>query len=74
MTDKKIAMTPAQRQKASRAARKKQTFDSFPSRQLSVMLSPEASKSLSMLILNSDKSQKAIIEELLITAYEKSLA
>jgi len=63
-------MTSTERQRASRAARKLQRFESFPPVQISVLLSPQASQALRMLI-NSDTSQKEIIEELLIDAYTK---
>lgn len=59
------AMTPAQRQRASRAARRLQRFESFPPGQISILLSPQANQALRMLI-NSDMSQKEIIEKLLI--------
>jgi hypothetical protein len=62
------AMTATERQRASRAARKLQRFESFPPVQISMLLSPQASQALRMLI-NGDKSQKEIIEELLIQAY-----
>lgn len=63
------AMTPAQRQRASRAARKRKTFESFPAIQVSMMLSAEASQALQMLARYRDMSQKAVIENLLIEAY-----
>ena len=63
-------MTPTERQRASRAARKLQRFESFPPVQVSMLLSPKASQALRML-LNSDTSQKEIIEKLLIDAYAK---
>lgn len=67
------AMTPAQRQRASRAARKKVRFETCPAMQISMMLSAEATQALQMLVYNNrDKSQKLIIEELLIEAYRKS--
>ena len=64
------AKTPAQRQQASRAARLAQRHESFPARQVSTMLSPQAAQALDILAFNRDLSQKAIIEELLIQAYE----
>lgn len=65
------AMTPAQRQRASRAARKKKSFESFPPVQISMMLSAEASQALQMLARYRDVSQKAVIENLLIEEYAK---
>lgn len=62
------AMTATERQRASRAARKQQRFESFPPVQISMLLSPQASQALRMLI-NSDMSQKEAIEALLIQAY-----
>jgi len=67
------AMTATERQQASRAARKLQRFESFPPVQISMLLSGQASQALRMLI-NSDTSQKEIIEKLLIDAYEKMKA
>lgn len=69
----KAPMTATERQRASRAARKLQRFESFPPVYLSVLLSPQASQALRMLI-NSDTSQKEIIEKLLIDAYAKMKA
>lgn len=67
------AMTAAQRQRASRAKRKKDRFETCPSIQIGMMLSPEATQALQMLAYNNrDKSQKLIIEELLIKAYRKT--
>ena len=66
------AMTQAQRQRASRAARKQETFDTFAPIQISLMLSAEAAKALHMLTYNRDLSQKKIIEELLIEAYRNN--
>ena len=65
-------MTPAERQRASRAARKKERFESCPAMQIGMMLSPKASQALQMLVYYRDVSQKQIIEELLIDAYKKS--
>jgi len=67
------AMTATERQRVSRAARKLQRFESFPPVHLSVLLSPQASQALRMLI-NSDTSQKEIIEKLLIDAYAEMKA
>lgn len=64
------ALTPAQRQQASRAKRLAQEHESFPARQVNILLSPQASQALSMLTNYRDLSQKEIIEELLIQAYE----
>jgi hypothetical protein len=63
------AMTPAQRQQASRAKRLSERFESFPARQINILLSPQATQALDMLTSYRDKSQKALIEELLIHAY-----
>lgn len=68
------AKTDAQRQRASRAARKQQRFESFPPVQISMMLSAQASQALSMLVSNSGASQKGVIEKLLIDEYTKSKA
>ncbi len=66
------AMTTAQRQRVSRITRKKETFETFPPMQISMMLSAEATQALRMLAYNKrDMSQKKIIEELLIEAYTK---
>ena len=65
-------MTPAERQRVSRAARKKERFESCPAMQIGMMLSPQASQALQMLAYCRDVSQKQIIEELLIDAYKKS--
>lgn len=64
------ALSPAERQRASRAKRRSESYDTFPASTLSLMLSPEASKALRMLSHDSDMSQKVIIEKLLISAYE----
>ena len=63
------AMTPAQRQQASRAKRLSERFESFPAKQINILLSPQATQALDMLSSYRDKSQKALIEELLIHAY-----
>lgn len=63
-------MTPAQRQQASRAARKLQRFEDFPPMQISLLLSAQSSQALRMLS-NSDVSQKEVIEKLLIDSYTK---
>lgn len=63
------AMTPAQRQQASRAKRLSERFESFPARQINILLSPQATQALDMLARYRDKSQKELIEELLIYAY-----
>lgn len=63
------AMTPAQRQQASRAKRLSERFESFPARQINILLSPQATQALDMLTNYRDKSQKEIIEELLINDY-----
>ena len=65
------AMTPAQRQQASRAKRLSEKFESFPAKQINILLSPQANQALEMLASYRDKSQKALIEELLIHAYAK---
>ena len=62
-------MTPAQRQKASRAKRLAEKYESTQARQVNVLLSAQATQALDKLIANSDKSQKMVIEELLILAY-----
>jgi len=67
-------MTATERQLASRAARKLQTFETFPPVHLSMLLSGQASQALRMLAVNRDTSQKEIIEKLLIDAYTKSKA
>ena len=67
----KKPMTPAERQRASRAARKKERFNTCPAKQISIMLSAEASQALEQLVFESDKSQKEIIEKLLIDAHNK---
>ncbi|MEQ1667444.1 MAG: hypothetical protein ABL868_03220 [Sulfuriferula sp.] len=64
----KIPMTVAERQRASRAKRRMATFESFSPIQISVLLSAEASQALRMLSYG-DKSQKKVIEDLLIEAY-----
>ena len=64
------AMTPAERQRASRAKRKLQTYDSFPAQQLAIMLSAEATKALRMLCHNRDLSQKELVDTLLVDAYQ----
>jgi hypothetical protein len=69
-TDK--AMTPAQRQRASRAARKKERFETTPAIQISMMLSAEASQALEQLVYEGKVTRKAVIERLLIEAYRKS--
>jgi hypothetical protein len=63
------AMTPAQRQQASRAKRLAQRHETFPARQVNILLSPQATQALDMLSSNFDMSQKAVIERLLIQAY-----
>jgi len=63
------AMTSAQRQQASRAKRLSERFESFPARQVNILLSPQATQALDMLTSYRDKSQKELIEELLIHAY-----
>lgn len=68
------AMTPAERQRASRAKRQAETFESFTARQISMMLGARAAQALDMLTYKSDKSQKDVIEELLIAAYEAEKA
>jgi hypothetical protein len=69
--DKKIVLTVAERQRASRSKRKSETFESFEPKQINIMLSAQARQALDMLIYKSDKSQKELIEELLIDAYQK---
>ena len=68
------AMTVTERQRASRAARKLERFESYPPVHLSVLLSGQASQALSMLARNRDTSRKEIIERLLIDAYAKMKA
>jgi len=68
------AMTPAERQRASRVARKKESFETFTPMQISMMLSAEATQALQMLTYGRDVSQKSIIENLLIQAYQKAKA
>lgn len=63
------AMTPAERTRASRIARKQQYFAGFPHRQITVMLGPNANKALTMLTYGTDKTQTEVIESLLIAAY-----
>lgn len=67
-------MSPTERQRASRAARKLERFESFPPVHFSVLLSGQASQALRMLAHNRDASQKEIIEKMLIDAYEKMKA
>lgn len=67
-------MTSTERQRASRAARKRQTFESFPAMHLSMLLSGQATQALRMLAIKRDTSQKEIIEKLLIGAYAESKA
>jgi hypothetical protein len=66
----KSAMTPAERQKASRAKRKLQTFDGYSPILLSILLSAEA---LQVLSLMYGTANKTTIEKVLIEAYEASL-
>ncbi|MDP4027917.1 MAG: hypothetical protein Q8P42_02980 [Gallionella sp.] len=68
------AMTATERQRASRAERKRQTFESFPAMHLSLLLSGQAYQALRMLAIKRDTSQKEIIEKLLIDAYAESKA
>lgn len=68
----KKPMTPAERQRASRAARKKERFNTCPAKQISIMLSAEASQALEQLVFESDKSQKEIIEKLLIETQRRT--
>lgn len=68
------AMTPAQRQRASRGKRKKERFETCPPIQISMMLSAQATQALQMLIYGRDVSQKSVIEELLIEAYRNHKA
>ena len=72
------ALTPAERQRARRAKIKAQTCETFPGQQLSVLLSPQASMALSVICFNGDlsrkRTQKAVIEEILINACEKFLS
>ncbi len=63
------AMTPAQRQQASRTKRLSERFESCPARQINILLSPQATQALDMLTSYRDKSQKELIEELLIYTY-----
>ena len=63
------AMTPAQRQQASRAKRLSERHESFPAKQVSILLSPQATQALDMLTSNFEISQKEVIEKLLIQAY-----
>lgn len=63
------SMTPAQRQQASRARRLAEEFENFPARQINILLSPQATQALDMMTNYRDKSQKSLIEELLIHAY-----
>lgn len=67
---KKTPMTQCERQQKSRAVRKQERFESFPPMQISMLLSGEASQALCMLI-NSDTSQKRVIEKSLIDSYTK---
>jgi len=64
------AMTPAQRQQASRAKRLEDRLGKFAARQISILLSAQAIQALDTLANNRDKSQKEVIEELLIQAFE----
>lgn len=68
------AMTPAERTRASRNARKQQFFAGFPHRQITVMLGPNANKALYMLSHGTEKTQTEVIENLLITAYRAKKA
>lgn len=60
-------LTPAERQRRSRAARKAQTFEDWSPKQVSFLLSAEASQALVM--LSRDTSQKELIERLLVEVY-----
>ncbi len=62
-------MTPAQRQRVSREARRKQRFNDCPAKQVSMMLSAEATQALEQLSYSRKLTQKEIIEGLLIEAY-----
>ena len=63
------AMTPAQRQKASRAKRHSVRFETTPAKQINILLSAQATQALDMLTYWRDKSQKEVIDELLILAF-----
>lgn len=52
-----------------RARRLSERFESFPAKQITVLLSPQAAQALEMLTKYRVKSQKQVIEELLIHAY-----
>jgi hypothetical protein len=62
-------LTPAERQRQSRAERKAKTWETFPAKQISLLLSAEASQALVM--LSRDVSQKEVIERLLSEAYRE---
>ncbi|MEI6737820.1 MAG: hypothetical protein WCL29_05005 [Pseudomonadota bacterium] len=64
------SMTPAQRQQASRAKRLSEKFETFPAKQINILLSAQASQAYDILPYYSKKSKKGTIEELLIQAYE----
>ena len=64
-----VAMTPSERQRASRANRKAQSFESFPAQQVCVILSAEATQALRMLCHRRDLSQKALLDQILIATY-----
>ena len=65
------AMTPAQRQQASRAKRRSERYGTSNARQVNFLLSAKAIQALDKLTSYRDKSQKEVIEELLIQAYGK---
>jgi len=64
------AMTPAQRQQASRARRLAEKFELTSARQVNFLLSAKATHALDMLTKIRDKSQKSVVEEVLIETYE----
>jgi hypothetical protein len=64
------AMTPAQRQQASRARRLAEKFESTSARQVNFLLSARATHALDMLTKIRTKTQKIVVEEVLIETYE----
>lgn len=65
------AMTPAQRQQASRVRRLAEKFESTRARQVNFLLSAKATHALDMITKIRAESQKRVIEEVLIQAYEE---
>lgn len=64
-------MTPAERQKASRARRKLQTFDGYSPLLLSFLLSAEATRALHVLSSTFGTTNKTTVEKVLINAFNE---